>query len=94
MTNLRKPVGDVATYRAAVVNNEGEELSGYAFTFTTDAAETVTVVDAQDATVVGSAIETVAVTASTVFPDGSTVTGSAACDFFDNTPASVVVTVS
>lgn len=93
MTNVRKPIGTPATFHAEVQNKEGDALPGFTFNFTSD-VETPVVVDAQDATVTGNAIETVTVTATTVFPDGSTQTGTAAADFFDNTPAKVVVTAS
>jgi hypothetical protein len=93
MSNVRKPVGDFATFHAEVHNEAGEALTGYTFAFTSD-VDTVGVVDAQDATVTGSTVETVTVTATTTFPDGSSNSGTAAADFFDNVPVSVVVTAS
>lgn len=93
MTNLQKPVGETATFSAVVKNAEGVVLPGYAFDFTSD-VDTVTAVDATDATVTGSTVETVTVTATTTFPDGTTHSGTAAVDFVDNTPATVEVTAS
>jgi len=93
MANLQKPVGGTAVFTAVVRNREGVALPGYAFTFTSD-VDTVTQVDAQDATVTGGAVETVTVTASTVFPDGTTNSGFASVDFVDNTPATVEVTAA
>jgi hypothetical protein len=93
MTNLQKSVGDTATFTAVVKNAEGVVLPGYEFTFTSD-TDTVTAVDGQDATVVGSTVETVTVTATTVFPDGTEHSAEAAVDFVDNTPATVEVTAS
>lgn len=93
MTNVRKPINTPATVHAEVQNAEGDALTGYTFDFASD-HEPAVVLDAQDATVTGTAVETVTVTATTTFPDGSVQTGSAAVDFFDDTPVKVVVTAS
>jgi hypothetical protein len=88
MTNIQKPVGETATFTAVVTNAEGVVLD-VPVTFTSD-VDTVVVVDARDATLVGTAIETVTVTATA----SNGVAGSAAVDFVDNTPATVVVTAA
>lgn len=89
MSDAQKNVGDTATITAVVRNSRGVALD-VPVTFSSD-LETVNVLDARDATLVGNAVETVTITATA----GNGVSGSATVDFVeDTTPATVEVTVA
>lgn len=93
--SVQKPIGSVATFTAVVTNAEGVVLPDAIVTFTTDSADPVTPdpADPQTATLIGTTIETVTVTATVEGADGP-ISASDTADFSDNTPAAITLTAS
>ncbi len=93
--SVTKPVGATATFTAVVTNNEGVELAGAVVTFTDDSADAVaaTADNPHVATLVGTSIETVTVTATVQGANGP-ITATDSATFVDNTPAAVTLTAS
>ncbi len=91
---VKKPVGATATLTAVVTNAEGVALPDAVVTFTDDSADAVTVTaDPHIATLVGTSIETVTVTASVQGADGP-ITATDSVDYVDNTPANITLVAS
>lgn len=92
--SVTKPVGATATFTATVLNAEGVSLPDAVVTFTDDVTDPVVPVPGtQSATVVGTALETVTVTATVQGANGP-LTATDTATFVDNTPAVVTVTAS
>lgn len=92
---VKKPVGATATLTAIVSNAEGVLLPDAVVTFTDDSADAVTPTAAnlQVATLTGTSIETVNVTASVNGANGP-ITATDSAVFVDNTPAAITLVAS
>lgn len=93
--SVTKPVGATATFTAVVTNAEGVELPDAVVTFTDDSTDAVTPTpdNAHVATLTGTSIETVNVTASVDGANGP-ITATDSAVFVDNTPAAITLVAS
>ena len=93
--SVTKPIGATATFTATVVNAEGVALPDAVVVFTDDVTDPVIPVTGapQSATVVGTVLETVTVTATVQGATGP-LTATDTAVFVDNTPAAVTVVAS